>query len=635
LLVAFCAAAVFLGARRASADVNPLQFAKDLGQFCASPTRVVGSPGYEQACNYLQSEIAKLPNVQLRVHGYPLLVPVTHSATLDLGGGRVEKVYPFWPAQVRVCSTPPDGIRGKLVYAGECRYEQIRPRSLYGQIAVVEASAQARWTEGFYVGARAVLVLGTSQTTWADLQSHDLRIPVNLPRFFVPDGKLADELRKGLFTADAKLTADVQWERKLARNYYALVGAAHDPQAAKDATSPAALAFSVSLESTSLVPDLSPGASQAVQAACGLSMLRQLNARPWQRPVLIVFEGADGIQFLGTRNMFLALGTPPVKWQSEIAMLGAQIASAERDVARARAAVSAPQAISITDDRELIDRIVKIVETDLAIEQDELFRLRSDAASAGQKREIARLEERQIHLNRLKYAFQQTPDELSTPELKDGAQEYLGRAIARLGGARNAEGLIQQDQARRTELNQRIELYHWLADSLGRQREPGRKQTDARLIELLVGLDLSDRGSAVGPMFLGYFQRASSMGQIQEFREWFAQMDRGHAAGTRGTEWWGPIKRVINFDPLSQTRAPSTFLAAPLPIASELAAAFATPGLSMVTLHDLRLRRDTPNDVIDAIDLPPILRQLAGVCELFEHASAYPRFHGPIELKRL
>src|SRR5262249_49495869 len=151
-----------------------------------SPSRVIGAPGYYSAADYIEREIGKLPNVELKQHEFAVTVPVTKSATLDLGGGRVEKVYPFWPAQVRVCSTLPEGIRGRLIYAGECRYDQIRPASIKGQIAVVEASAGGEWVQAFYFGARAVLILGAPNTTWADLQNHDLRIPINLPRFYVP-----------------------------------------------------------------------------------------------------------------------------------------------------------------------------------------------------------------------------------------------------------------------------------------------------------------------------------------------------------------------------------------------------------------------------------------------------------------
>src|SRR5688500_15679128 len=181
----------------AHAQVDGQRFRHDLAELMRHESRVIGSSGYDAAGKFLESEIAALPNVELRKHEFSVMAPVTQSATLDLGSGRVERVYPFWPAHVRVNATPPQGITGQLVYAGEGRYEQLRPASLRGHIAVVEASAGGRWMDAAYMGARAILVLGSRDTSWSDLSSHDLRIPVNLPRFYVPPGKFADELRAG------------------------------------------------------------------------------------------------------------------------------------------------------------------------------------------------------------------------------------------------------------------------------------------------------------------------------------------------------------------------------------------------------------------------------------------------------
>ena len=63
--------------------------------------------------------------------------------------------------------------------------------------------------------------------------------------------------------------------------------------------------------------------------------------------------------------------------------------------------------------------------------------------------------------------------------------------------------------------------------------------------------------------------------------------------------------------------------------------AWGIPGFSMITFDDLRLRRDTPNDTIDRLDLDAILPQLSGVRDLFQHAWNDPKFRGPAELKRL
>src|SRR5205823_1669471 len=97
---------------------------------------------------------------------------------------------------------------------------------------------------------------------------------------------------------------------------------------------------------------------------------------------------------------------------------------------------------------------------------------------------------------------------------------------------------------------------------------------------------------------------------------------------------WDLVKHAVDIEPLYQYRAAMTYLAAPLPIPSELSAAWATPGLSMVTLDDLRLRRDTPLDTLDTVNVNAILPQLVGVRELLSRAWADPKFVGPAELRR-
>src|SRR5439155_27301440 len=93
------------------------EFRTDLQTIAAPQSRVLGSAGYEQTVNYIKGEIAKLPGVEFQVHEYPVMAPVTDDATIQIGA-RVEKVYPFWPAQIRLNSTPVEGITGKLLYVG-------------------------------------------------------------------------------------------------------------------------------------------------------------------------------------------------------------------------------------------------------------------------------------------------------------------------------------------------------------------------------------------------------------------------------------------------------------------------------------------------------------------------------------
>src|SRR3954447_9711349 len=87
-------------------DIDQAAFTNDLRAITQPACRSIATDGYYQTAKWIQAEIGKLPNVELQVHEYPVVVPVTESATLTFADGSAERVYPFWPAGARVCATP-------------------------------------------------------------------------------------------------------------------------------------------------------------------------------------------------------------------------------------------------------------------------------------------------------------------------------------------------------------------------------------------------------------------------------------------------------------------------------------------------------------------------------------------------
>ena len=155
--------------------------------------------------------------------------------------------------------------------------------------------------------------------------------------------------------------------------------------------------------------------------------------------------------------MFLALGDPPAVWREEMATLDQQIADTNRDLARARDVSDAPQNLSIVHDRPLLVRIGQILDADIGVQQDQLYRARSVAIttpSVDTTQTEARLEAQQVQLNRLKFAFQQDPTSLADPSIAGDAKSYLARTIDRLGGNVKVEGLVQQYAARKRVLDE-------------------------------------------------------------------------------------------------------------------------------------------------------------------------------------
>ena len=95
-------------------------------------------------------------------------------------------------------------------------------------------------------------------------------------------------------------------------------------------------------------------------------------------------------------------------------------------------------------------------------------------------------------------------------------------------------------------------------------------------------------------MFFGKLANFTNISQIQDYRDWFARTERAFADGKPEAKWWGDVKGVVDFAPFTGSRSAATWLCAPMAIGSELCQAWGVPGFSMITLDDLRLRRDTP-----------------------------------------
>lgn len=703
--------------------VNAAAFNADLTALTSAPSRVVGTPGHRIAEDYLRAELAKLgPAVEIQEHPFEVLAPVTRSATLTEDNGKTTNVYPFWPASVRLSTTPAEGFSGNIVYIGQGRGDQIKPGDLAGQIAAVEADTREGWTNAFYFGARALLVLGSTTTDNQSLRLHDLMIPVDLPRFYVAPGELADRIRAGK-VGPSKLFADVRWERTKVRNYYvyipaALPGTSKDDaranansliaalsdetkveQAERDllALGPAveplltaasatatpevkeridsilkrlarsALLLTAPYDATSMVPDLGPGAGQAVQVAALLGMTRDWVATPPQRPVVAAFLAADGIEFGATRQMFMALADPPETWEKKLLPdLQTRLTEARQDHEFLQKLLANPTTLDVTKDNRVADRVIKIIETDQALLQDRLFRLRLMETPTDESRaELAELEARQITLSSLRQCFQKRPKDL-TGDLAEPAQEYITRAIWRLAGTPATmdlpslktaagkltvpvatDGLIRQLEQRETELKYRVTLFRWLATKVGTNLNPTGRANNSRSIEMQVALDLTGDGIRAGPVFQGTFQDVSNMTQVLDYRDWFSRLETAFESLQPGTttppatdlarqraqasQWFGAIRNVIDFEPFASTRAIRTWLGAPLAIGSEMCQAWGVPGFTFMTLDDMRLLRDTPNDDLSRLNLPSVLRQYAGVKELMQRAWNDTTFRGPVE----
>ena len=102
--------------------------------------------------------------------------------------GREIPIQPLWANALAPESTPPEGIRGKIVYAGRGRLEDLDGRVIAGSIVLMDLDSEGNWQHAANLGARAVVYLDRGDAIAPRLRFRDKEelTPIDFPRFWLP-----------------------------------------------------------------------------------------------------------------------------------------------------------------------------------------------------------------------------------------------------------------------------------------------------------------------------------------------------------------------------------------------------------------------------------------------------------------
>jgi len=557
-------------------------------------SRVVGSEEHKQVSDKLLEQIEQIdeaPDGGLRIwqHTFDVVVPRTKKAELLVGSKAnptSHKVYPFWPAAVRLHSTPRGGISGKLIYVKRGELEDIPAKSLRGQIAVMEMSAGKRWRRAVRAGARAVILLGDPKTDQRDAASHLLPLPVYLPRFYVPgDSELAAKLRAGSIP-EGTLVCESKWEKVEARNIYALVKPKPEAMGRK------ALAICVPIDAMSVVPDLAPGADVAVDAAMGLTLLRHFTANPPARPVLVGFLDAQSINILGVRHMAGALSVAEEERADSLREDNKVLEEYEAawNLVKGLASDTPPANLHEpkfkpihTFTRDEVDKVVVAADT-------ELQSLRVLEQTDEVKQGIAKAKARRSR-------YRGTQVSLLTGRAVSDEQAQLARELWALAWNRT-KGQYEQAKAVADASERRRQMRNELTEALGLEPTEGKDKTTTRPIGFMLGLDLSDAGMCVGPQHYCRFLIMGQSSNARPFQNWV------EARVNKAPEKVWPDeaqRRAVNLRPFTDLRTTNTHTQGDVSVITPVAS-FQTYSMTWATLNGYRRRVDTPFDQAERLD---------------------------------
>ncbi len=565
-------------------------------------TRVPGTPAHGQAVDDLRSRLERLePRIRLWEHRFHVVVPEQPGASSETesvltvrdGPHRGDhRLYPFWPAGARLATTPIDGIATRPLYIGKGEWSEIPPMSIRGRIAVIEADSGEAWMRAFSAGAAALIVLENERMQWRDARRHLIPIPMDVPRFYLPDGPLADALRRG-DEPDVHLYSRARWIRAEAANFYALVPGPEGAEPRK------ALTIVAPYDSMSVVPSRAPGADTAVDAAAALTFLEHLAANPPPRPVLVAFLDAYHHNQMGMRRMLGALSATP----RDVRLHQRE----DEELIRREYRAAAELAERLGTEPSAIERLV-------THEFEPLHRYIRDEIN----RSVLEIET-VLHPLRLE-RYGATGDELESIEKRI---EELNAQRQRLQGLRR-HMIERREGDRRLEggrLEQALELWKRAHDRVvGQFREAleriGRFDENERLrrevvsalglrmgdevrpLEYIVGINITDGGVAVGPqIFCGYIEETQS-GPARDFTRWLTARYREQWAET----WPESLRRSISIEPLSGLQSATSHNFESVALVTAAAHRFGTSAATWATIASQRARTDTPLDTADRLD---------------------------------
>lgn len=595
------------------------------------PTRALGTRGHEQAAADLLDRLKDIqaahPCVKLWRHPYEVVVPRTLSATMRITAGASRgkhAIYPLWPASVRANTTPADGIEGRLVYVGQGKLEQLLPRSLPGQIAVMEMAGSGEWQTVANFGPSAIILLGSDSEGRQDAQAHLARLPLNMPRFYIPAGPLADALRRELApqaevlrkagelppdqATVARLDCRVEFFSCTAENYYVLV-----PPAKPTARS--AIMLAAAYDSAGIVPDLAPGADAAVDAALLLTLLERCAANRPNQPVLFAFVDAFANNQAGVREMLIALAGADRDREIYI-RADRQTRDEYEQLKRMIDELGGPErgrwneAIGMVGQHRysILHRYIKDeVARQVVRIENELHPLRlriADRSQAGRDEAIAR----ERRLDDLKQLYNAAQAQL----LGDGGFNERTRPVAvELWAAvvARVEGQWRDVNARLWVHQARGELRADVARALGLP-PPAEDARDVP-IAFMLGLDLSDAGLVCGPRLFCSFQRLNESGNAKDFTDWLVGLEKDKP-------WTGSLGSAVDLSPVKNSQAVDQYSLGQPANMTSVAVSFGVPAATWGTLNAVRLLADTPQDRADRLDwrrLGPQVRATATLVE--------------------
>ena len=258
-------------------------------------SRVTGYPGFFEAAKYIVDRFNKYGVEPYGKDGgyfeyYNISIPIDHGSSITLSNGSVIEAYKFWPSygvNPAPYISPKEG--DLLVYLGSGEDKDFIGKNLDGKFVLMEFNSRWYFKKAIDYGAKGIIFIGppNPETTIMRTEAEKklLNLPLPIPMLYLPyeKGKILKDLCLKNNELHIYVNSSMSWRNIQVPNIVGIIrGSQLDEQ----------IVVSAYYDSWSVVPRLSPGASEALGISILLDFARFLSEnRPLRSVVLVALSG--------------------------------------------------------------------------------------------------------------------------------------------------------------------------------------------------------------------------------------------------------------------------------------------------------------------------------------------------------
>jgi len=280
-------------------DLNMTRVSEHVEVLSKLGSRVTGYDGHKAAADYIAGEFAKYGQVERQE--FTVLVPMDHGSNITVkindATNRIITAYTVWPNSIQTSFTPPGGIEGPLIYVGTGELEKFDGLTVNGSIVLMDFNSGDNWINAAKLGAKAVIFIAPTTTTYFEAIEKFSLIPIYFPRVYVSgaDGEILKNFA-GFRDVVVNIKSNMRYEEVIAENVIVIINGS-DPSKANEV-----IAICAHYDTWSVIPALAPGADEATAVGALIELAKYFHEHPPLRTVMLIALSGHWEGLVGARE---------------------------------------------------------------------------------------------------------------------------------------------------------------------------------------------------------------------------------------------------------------------------------------------------------------------------------------------